>query len=637
MNQMVWYALALLLIGYCRPARGAPPLRDSLQSLIEQHPDPCDQVYPMLRVALSYRGQDQSQMAAGGQAALAAAKACGEAEGRMKCHNLLGVCYLDEGSYRDALVHFLASYHLADSLHDQRSISRCLNNLGVIFWHQEEYDKALQTYLKAMTLIDPARDSVLMGRYCYNIGMIYQDHHQLPDSAEAYYQRAIEIARRQADTVGMVDAHNSLGLLTLKQGQPRQAEGHFRQAIDLATPSEQADQLYYPTYNLAHLLHTRGDDQGALLLTQQTLALAHHMNGYDMLQSSYALLASIDSAQGRMSAALKHFQLSARYADSLRNETHSQAMAELQANFDLAESKKENEALRLREKEQEAIIRSQHNGLLIGTILMGTMIGLVVGLIVLTRQRREALHRLREASEDKDALLSIVAHDLKAPLSNIREISKLLAEQGTTGSDAHQFALLVWQEARRGEHLVRNLLDFDALSKGQAAPQTESFDLIALLKRLHITYCSLAAAKHLTLHWHSRLAAAPLHTDPVYLTRILDNLLTNAIKFSPVDRAIWLAVDMVQGEIWIRVRDEGPGIAAEDQERLFEKYQRLGHHPTGGESTSGIGLSIVKSLSESLGATVSVESQVGEGATFSVHLPFYLYDGPLVPASQARA
>lgn len=623
---MLWLTASTITI-VCAQGKASP--RDSLLGLIEAAQTSGERLYPSYQLAKSYYGVDAAEMARWGQVSLEAAIQCQNGEAHFKAENLLGVCFLSQANYRDALTHFLAAYRLADSLGDTHALSQCLNNLGVIYWHQKAYDKALAIYRRALTLLNLEQDSMLMGRYYYNIGMIYQDHLLAPDSAAYYYRQAMGVAVALDDTTGQVDTHNSLGLLQKAQQQTATAEFHFRRAMTLATPGGQADQLFYPLYNLARLLLARQDLAAAQRLAEQSLPLAQQTRSYDMLQSSYALLAAVDSSAGRLGQALYHYQLHTRYLDSLRQQEHDQVIQELQARFELAESTRQNQVLRQREADQMRIIRTQQYTLIGTAIFTLIMVGLLVALIILARQRSQALHDLRVASEDKDALLGIVAHDLKAPLSNIREMAQLITEQPNPSPDDHRLGGLILQEAQRGEQLVRNLLDFETLAKGKQNPQPERFELVSLLDQVASTYRSSAKAKSIELIWHSQLQRATLHLDPVYLTRIIDNLLTNAIKFSPMEGRVTLGLAPQQAGLQIWVADQGPGISEADQSRLFQQYQRLGNRPTKGEASTGLGLSIVRSLSEALGIQVSVHSRLGEGTTFTVHIPSPLLAGPV--------
>jgi signal transduction histidine kinase len=107
-----------------------------------------------------------------------------------------------------------------------------------------------------------------------------------------------------------------------------------------------------------------------------------------------------------------------------------------------------------------------------------------------------------------------------------------------------------------------------------------------------------------------------LQTDQTLLTQIIDNILSNAIKFSPADKEIFIELMRRGDRIIIKVKDQGPGFTDRDKEKLFGKFAKLSARPTGGEHSTGLGLSIVKKLVEILGGSISVESEAGHGAEF---------------------
>ncbi|MCK4854513.1 MAG: HAMP domain-containing histidine kinase, partial [Bacteroidales bacterium] len=106
--------------------------------------------------------------------------------------------------------------------------------------------------------------------------------------------------------------------------------------------------------------------------------------------------------------------------------------------------------------------------------------------------------------------------------------------------------------------------------------------------------------------------------DINYLTQVFENLLSNAIKFSPRDKDVWIRVMEINGEIRVNFIDEGPGIAQDEMNRLFGKYQKLSAKPTGGEHSTGLGLSIVKKYVDVMGGRVWCESEPGKGSNFIV-------------------
>ena len=116
--------------------------------------------------------------------------------------------------------------------------------------------------------------------------------------------------------------------------------------------------------------------------------------------------------------------------------------------------------------------------------------------------------------------------------------------------------------------------------------------------------------------------------DAAQLVQIMDNLVSNAVKYSPSGKNIHVRVREVDGCVRAEVRDEGPGISAEDQKRLFGKFARLTARPTAGEHSTGLGLAIVKRLVESMNGKVWCESELGQGAAFIVELSLAAVEEP---------
>ena len=108
--------------------------------------------------------------------------------------------------------------------------------------------------------------------------------------------------------------------------------------------------------------------------------------------------------------------------------------------------------------------------------------------------------------------------------------------------------------------------------------------------------------------------------DKIYLAQVIENLITNAIKYSPVNSKVHVTAEEDRGMVRISISDHGPGLSDEDQERLFKKYQLLSTRPTEGESSIGLGLSIVKLFTERMGGEVKCETKLGKGTTFHVFL-----------------
>ena len=231
---------------------------------------------------------------------------------------------------------------------------------------------------------------------------------------------------------------------------------------------------------------------------------------------------------------------------------------------------------------------------------------------------------LVELDNEKNEFLGIVAHDLKNPLSGIRMLAKVLHDEHAIISkeEIQELSNDILNSAGRMFELITNLLDINAIERGAIKVYLCDFDFAMIVKALCDNYLQRAQAKDIVLHFE---AAEGLHytfADQNATIQVLDNLISNAVKYSPHNKNVWVRCSMSgNNRVRCEVKDEGPGLTEEDKAKLFGKFARLSAQPTGGEHSTGLGLSIVKKMAEAMGGTVWCESEYGHGASFFVELP----------------
>jgi signal transduction histidine kinase len=156
---------------------------------------------------------------------------------------------------------------------------------------------------------------------------------------------------------------------------------------------------------------------------------------------------------------------------------------------------------------------------------------------------------------------------------------------------------------------------------GELKFRFEKIDLSQLVHRACEYYQRLALRKSIRLLIEDQADLPLVWADRVAVAAVMDNLLSNAVKYSPMGKSVTVALWKLEGNAVCSVRDKGPGISSSDQERLFQRGVQLAAVPTGGESSSGYGLAVVKEIIEQLGGKIWVESTIGQGASFSFSLP----------------
>jgi signal transduction histidine kinase len=234
-----------------------------------------------------------------------------------------------------------------------------------------------------------------------------------------------------------------------------------------------------------------------------------------------------------------------------------------------------------------------------------------LGLIRDLSARRELERRRRETQR-------LVSHELKTPLASIAGFGSMLERYPMSEEELKRVAGLIRGEAERLGEMVRVFLDLERLGAGQLEAERQKLDLSELVRRR----CEFLAPPAVGRGQEIVLEApepVEVHGAPELLERVVDNLVGNALKYAPEGSVVEVTVAENGSAAIFAVRDHGPGIPAEALPRLFERFYRVPGSPAGG---SGLGLALVREVAQWHGGSVEVSSAPGEGARFTVRLPF---------------
>jgi two-component system, sensor histidine kinase LadS len=227
--------------------------------------------------------------------------------------------------------------------------------------------------------------------------------------------------------------------------------------------------------------------------------------------------------------------------------------------------------------------------------------------------------QLAHLNQEKNEFLGIAAHDLKNPLTVIIGSAELL-KMNLPPAQAAKLSGNILGAGQRMLQLIKDLLDANAIEQGKFTSNIAPCEIRALATECAANNQSHASRKEIVICTEEGEEAWG-RADRNAAMQILDNLISNAVKFSPLRSTVLVKVSAVEDYVCIHVKDQGPGLSADDQKKLFGKFTRLSAQPTGGESSTGLGLSIVKKLAEAMAGTVMCSSVLGGGAKFTLRLP----------------
>jgi signal transduction histidine kinase len=274
--------------------------------------------------------------------------------------------------------------------------------------------------------------------------------------------------------------------------------------------------------------------------------------------------------------------------------------------------------------------------------VIGALVALIGALFILAfgrrfaslaRQRHDArtMVRLNEkltaanvemtaANAEKNRYLGIAAHDLRNPLSSIRGLSQLLMEHAVEPPQQDEFHQTINRTSDEMLGLVNDLLDVSVIESGRLDLRRTAVDTGKLVRQRVELLEPYARSKKIEIALDAS-GAPPANIDAARFGQVIDNLISNAIKFSPLETRVTVTLHPGDGSFVFSVQDQGPGIAEAERKLLFQSFQKLSARPTGGEKSTGLGLAIVKKIVDAHGGSIAVDSTPGSGTKFTVTVP----------------
>lgn len=252
----------------------------------------------------------------------------------------------------------------------------------------------------------------------------------------------------------------------------------------------------------------------------------------------------------------------------------------------------------------------------------------IAGQLAVIVEKSRLYQQLVELNQLKSKFLGIAAHDLRSPIGIVKSFVQLFlgGYLGEVPASQRDILQRMDKSCQTMLGLIDDLLDVTAIEAGQLELKTREMDLTAYLEECHTTNAILAGAKSINLVLDLAPDLPQVVMDPDRINQVLNNLISNAIKYSFPNTVITLCARVTGDEVAIAVEDQGQGIPALELPKMFSEFGKTSVRPTGGEKSIGLGLAIVKRMVEAHGGRIWVESQVGVGSTFTFTLPLSTKD-----------
>ena len=612
-----------------------------------------------------------------------------DTRGLAKVQNNLGLCYRNMDDLENALRAYLSALDAFEvEGQPSRPMAALLINLANL--NLQLGDTTAQSvdslYRRAFRIGEVLRDTSQLVGMSYSLTS-YLITRKRYEEARQYIGRAQDLAQRAGLRVEQANLTTQWGISYSRERKDFEAITVLDRAVQQYREAGSPYLAITPLGELSHLHQLRGNYQRAIEVGQAALAIKqlqpnfrftaprirYHLAacylasgqvvqarkmGLELLQEgresnrrttvlmAYGFLQRLDSAVGNVPGELGWLKQYQSLRDSILTVEKAQILQSLSTSHAIKQMQQLNEL--------QAVKISNRNTYLWGGGILVLMLFVGLGLLnhlasqrrltnqVLAKNNEEISQQYEEITrqnevlatknqalealdKEKTNLLRIITHDLRAPLGNITAIAELALGETSVPRDHVDMIRHIADDALE---TVAQLLNWQTVNQPEINANSEPLNITCMLGTVVDRFAIEASQKQISLHLPpSPDGASWALGDRNFVRKILENLISNALKFSPTGKNVYLTLKEGASQLAIGVRDEGPGIPPEDLPKLFGQFQQLSARPTGGEASSGLGLYIAKRYAETMGGDITCHSVPGNGATFTVQLPI----GPTTP------
>jgi signal transduction histidine kinase/tetratricopeptide (TPR) repeat protein len=586
--------------------------------------------------------------------ALQVAKKIQWKQGIANANYQIGIANKVMGEYEKATENQLIALRIYEKEKDSIGLGNGFTEIATLYWLQKNYDKALENDKKALAIAEKQQNIDKISRTLNNIGVLLYEKKEYK-TALIYYFNALKIAEQLKNRRGIASAYHNIG-----ETYAAIHDGRGLEYLDKGLViGREINDLHFVANTLiiiSQIYQKQGNINESLKYAEEGYLLAKKIGAKEYVKEASNILYADYKMRHNMAMALRYHELYVTYKDSIYTEDRDRKIANLLANYELDNKRKELEMLAKEGKLQQEINKKQE---VISYYLAAFMVLLLIFIAVLVginryrrknntillaqkqeieRNRKELLEhqqqiyaqnialskqneKLTELNNEKDGLVGIVAHDLRAPLNRIKGFAQILSFEENLNEDQTMMLKRIDKTCNAGIALIKDLLIINNIEYESTKIVETEIEVVAFLKTFIEQFEPQATSKQIKLHLSIAEKTIYLKTDENFMSRILDNILSNAIKFTHHGKNIFVRCEELADTILIAIKDEGQGLSKLDQQKLFIKFQKLSARPTAGEESTGLGLAIVKALIEKLGGEIQVISEQNEGAEFIIKLP----------------
>lgn len=577
------------------------------------------------KIAFDYSSRNSFLSEKYANLALLSSLKLGYVNGIGEAYKTLGLAFLDQTRYPEALDALLAALKITEESHNLKQQANVLNDIGYFYNDVKQFSRAIEYYNLAIKI------NKTLHRQTNEIDCRENIVEALLNQGEYSASRVMvsDLLKRSVAIdyqPGIGDAYQNLGLINASSANYTQAIDFYLKAVTIYTSIGDDLNRLVTLNRIARVYIFMEDPIKARKYTMLAIDQSPRIGSSKIEFTGYRYLSKIDSMTGDFRSSLINFKRFTNLKDSIESAGKALRMEEIHSNFIL---KSQNKNISLLQKDrilQDQRLKGKNTLIYIFLAFFIVVAFLFVVAGYFYRQKKDAVLSLEAKTEElemlngvKDKLFSVISHDLRSPLANLEAILSLMETGDLSIEEVVMLASQLTQNVQDTSNMLDNLLQWSKSQMQGIKPNYEKANLGLLVNDIIYFYRGQADKKAITVR---TLITEPSSTyaDQEMMKLVIRNLLANAIKFTPTGGRIHVEIRSDNQNVTVSVKDSGLGISENNKSRLFSSnnFTTSGTHD---EKGTGLGLLLCRDFVEKNNGRIWVESQLGEGSTFSFSLP----------------
>ncbi|MCF8403892.1 MAG: tetratricopeptide repeat protein [Bacteroidales bacterium] len=554
--------------------------------------------------------------------------------GIVACLTDIGDIYYMQNNYQLALEYLEEARNLITKTGNKEKLSRIYSKLGGIYNLQKQFEKALEYHRKSLEINEGMDFKLGMSVNYNNIGNVYLDLKQY-QSAEENYLKSLEIKKEITDNAGIGSILNNLGLISSGRKDFNKALDYHTQALEIFEKMGDKPGIATCQTNIANDFLVAGNYHKSIEYAKLGLTLSEEISLKRTQTEIYRILSEAHAALSQFEEAYQYQKLYKIYHDSTVNVEAVRQITEMESKFEVEKKEKEIALLNSESEKSELKMKQQRSqrNLMIG---LTVLVLIILGILIRNFRNKQKLNtRLKELNLIKSRFFANISHEFRTPLTLLLgPIEKLM---DNAKQEDKEMIGMMHRNATRLLFLDNQLLDLSKLEAGKLSLQVVQSEMIQALKGMVTSFHSFAEKKKINFTYVFPNQKILAFFDQDKLEKIVYNLLSNALKFTPENGRVIFELTIISNNkrkelpqkirkipgrlVCISIKDTGPGIATDHLPYIFDRFYQVDSRQNRSFEGTGLGLSLSKELVELHHGRILVESELGKGSNFNVFLP----------------